>query len=179
MGISIDDISFHYVGLVRRVIAFAFDFLIICGYILILVAVGIGLYSMTDAISLLASPLALDGFAFFVLVLPVILYFALQEGSSHQATWGKRRAKIKVVNAQGTRLSPWQALLRSTVKFLPWQLAHTCVIHIWFGNGSPIFLAGALAAEGLVGVYALSLWISKKHQTPYDLVAGAFVIFAD
>ena len=40
-----------------------------------------------------------DVIAFFTLVLPTILYFTLQESSARQATWGKRKIGIRVVNA--------------------------------------------------------------------------------
>ena len=179
MDASTPDKNLQYVGVARRVVAFVLDFIAIGGYILILLGVGMSLNAAPGGASWLASPLAMNVLSFSVLVLPVILYFSLQEGSAYQATWGKRRAKIKVVNARGTRVSLLQALLRSAIKFLPWQLAHMSITYIWFGKQSPIFFAGALAAQGLVGVYLLCLWLSKKHQTPYDWVARTFVILAD
>lgn len=166
----------HYAGLWRRIAAFALDFMIIAAYILILLGIGFGLNAITGGIAILSSPLAVDALSFVVLVLPVILYFAVQEGSSHQATWGKHRMNLKVVNAQGSRLQPWQTLLRSVLKFLPWQLAHTSVINMWLGNQAPIFMVGALAAQGLVIIYILGIWLNRKHQAPYELAAGTFVI---
>jgi uncharacterized RDD family membrane protein YckC len=150
--------------------------MIIAAYILILLSIGFGLNAITGGIALLSSPLAVDALSFVVLVLPVILYFALQEGSSHQATFGKHRMKLKVVNLQGSRLRPWQTLLRSVLKFLPWQLAHTSVINMWLGNQALIFMVGALAAQGLVIIYMLGIWLNRKHQAPYDLAAGTCVI---
>ena len=47
---------------------------------------------------LFASPVVMDGIAFLTLIFPVILYFTLQESSPRQATWGKRKVGIKVVN---------------------------------------------------------------------------------
>ena len=117
----------HYAGLWRRIAAFAFDFLLIAAYILILLVIGLGLYTFSNGLVSLSSPLAVDGLSFIVLVLPVILYFAVQEGSSRQATWGKRRMKLKVVNAQGNRLQAWQTLLRSVFKVPALAVsAHQC-----------------------------------------------------
>ena len=124
----------------------------------------------------LASPWTTDLLAFLVLILPVILYFALQEGSQRQATWGKHKVGIKVVNAHGLKLSMRQALIRSAVKFFPWQLAHTCVIQIKFGQTSPWLVFGALLAQILVVTYVLSVLISKEHRAPYDWLSGAYVI---
>lgn len=176
MATSTADSMMTYAGLGRRIVAFVLDFLIIGGYILILFAVGVSVKAVTGKISFLESPITMNILAFFSLVLPVVLYFTLQERSSQQATWGKRCVKIKVVNAQGGRMYLWQSGLRSAIKFIPWQLAHTCVIYIWFGNQSPIFLIGALAAQGLVISYMICQWISKRHQAPYDWLAGAFVV---
>ena len=133
---------------------------------------------MTSELAALTSPWAMDLFAFLVLILPVILYFSLQEGSRRQATWGKRRVGIKVVNAQGQRLSGRQALIRSAIKFSPWQLAHTCIFQIWFGQTSPWLIIGALLAQGLVVIYVVSILVSKEHRAPYDWLSGAYVIFA-
>ena len=166
----------QYAGLLRRIVAFALDFLIIAAYIMILLGLGLSLNAITGGITLFSSPLAVDLMAFLVLVLPVILYFALQEGSSRQATWGKRRMKLKVVNKQGNMLRPWQTLFRSVLKFLPWQLAHTSVINMWLGNQAPIFMVAALTAQGLVIIYIIGIWFNKKHQALYDLAAGTYVV---
>lgn len=114
--------------------------------------------------------------SFFIRALPVILYFTLQESSPRRATWGKRRANIKVVAADGGRVGFWRALLRSALKFLPWQLAHACVIHLFLGGAGDIYQIGAFAAEAWALVYLASLWLNKKRQTPYDWVAGTVVV---
>lgn len=170
--------SIQYVGFARRILAFVFDFLIIGVYLLFLFIIGFGINSITGGIALLASPLAMNILAFITVIMPVILYFSLQESSTYRATFGKRWAKIRVVNPQGARLTIWQTLLRSVVKFLPWQLAHTSVIYIQFGNQSPVFIVGALLSQGLVIIYIVFLLFSKKHQTPYDLIAGTYEVLA-
>ena len=167
-----------YAGLWKRLSAFLLDFLIIGAYILVLLGIGIGFNVLTGGTSLLASPIAMNILAFVILVLPVILYFALQESSVHQATFGKRRAKIKVANNQGGRIDFWQALVRSAIKFLPWQLAHMSVIYVWYSHQSSFSLFAVFVAEGLAIVYVIGLWFSKKHRTLYDLITGTFVIMA-
>ncbi len=132
---------------------------------------------LTSELVALASPWTMDLLAFLVLILPVILYFALQEGSQRQATLGKRWVGIVVVNAQGQKLSWRQALIRSAIKFSPWQLAHTCLFQIWSGQTSPWLSIGALLAQGLVGIYVLSIILSKDHRAIYDWLSGAYVIF--
>lgn len=179
MNISNANAALHYPETNKRLIAFLFDFLTIVGYILVLLGIGVGITTLIGKSSLLASPIATNILAEVVLVLPVILYFAIQESSPQQATWGKRRAKIKVTTVYGARIIFWRSLLRSAIKFFPWQLAHICVIYIWFGNESITFLFGALVSQGLVIIYIVSLLLNKKHRTLYDWIAGTCVVVAE
>lgn len=171
------EVSFRPVGFAKRLTAFAIDFLLIAAYILVLGVIGVSTTRLTSELVALASPWTMDLLAFLVLILPVILYFALQEGSQRQATLGKRWVGIVVVNAQGQKLSWRQALIRSAIKFSPWQLAHTCLFQIWSGQTSPWLSIGALLAQGLVGIYVLSIILSKDHRALYDWLSGAYVIF--
>ena len=71
--------------------------------------------------------------------------------------------------------------MRSALKFLPWQIAHTSIYHIegWpFApeEPSPPVMAGFVLVYVLVGIYVLSALISKRHRTPYDWAAGSTVI---
>jgi len=120
---KISNNNIHYAGFAKRLKAFAFDYLLILAYIIVLAGVNFGVIlkgRVQDDISpFFASPVAKDMVAFLTLILPVILYFTLQEGSSHQGTWGKRKMGLRVVNAQGKTLTKIQAFVRSFVKFLP------------------------------------------------------------
>jgi len=174
-----------YAGFAKRLRAFAFDYLIIFAYIAALAGVNFGIILTGGALEemspFFASPVIKDALAFLTLILPVILYFTLQESSPRQATWGKRKAGIRVVNAGGETLTRTQAFVRSLVKFLPWQVAHTSIYHIdgWPlapAQPSAMALAGFVLAYLLVGIYVASALISKKRRTPYDWTAGSYVI---
>ena len=97
------EVSFRPAGFAKRLLAFAIDFLLIAVYILFLVGIGVVTMRLTSELVVLASLWTMDLLAFLVLILPVILYFALQEGSQRQATRGKRWVGITVVNAQGAK----------------------------------------------------------------------------
>ena len=177
----------HYAGFPKRLAAFALDYLVIMGYVIILTSITLGLTSATgffrQTIAALANPFVADLLTFLTLVLPVILYFTFQESSSGQATWGKRKVGIKVVNSAGERLSRKQAFVRSLIKFLPWQLAHTSIYHIkgWpfvAENLTPEVMMGLILAQVLVVVYIILLVVDKAHRTPYDWISGASVILA-
>ena len=167
-----------------RTLAFLLDYIFIAVYIGVLIGISISLgFGPLRAafLKLFADPNSSEITAFLFLVLPVVLYFALFECSSWQATWGKRKMGLLVTNIHGKRLSLARSLLRSLLKFVPWELTHAC---IWRIPGwplapkvfPPIIVAGLVLVWVIVGVYVLSLFISKTHQTLYDLLAGARVV---
>lgn len=178
-----DDVQ--YAGFARRLKAFAFDYIIIFGYILLLAVVTMAVIKVSGLLDLYLrwpeNPILADLMAFVTLVLPVILYFTLQESSSKQSTWGKRKARIRVVNADGGALTQWQAFIRSLVKVIPWQIAHTSLFHV---PGWPLTVTtfptaavtGFILVYVLVGIYIAAVFISKKHRTPYDWASGSYVI---
>lgn len=164
--------------------AFLFDYLIIAAYIIVLIIgsllLGSGPLRQTFK-ELFANPNSSEISAFLLLVLPVILYFALFESSSWQATWGKRKLRLQVINTHGERLSVAQSLLRSLIKFLPWELAHACLWRIpgWPYNPQtppPIISVGLVMVWVIVALYVISLLMSSKHQTLYDMIVGSCVV---
>ena len=177
--------NIQYAGFAKRLKAFMFDYLIICGYILLLIAATLAVIKIAGLMGLSLrwpeNPLEADLIAFVTLVLPLILYFTLQESSPKQATWGKRKAGIRVVNVNGGRLTRRQAFVRSVVKLIPWQIAHTSLYHIpgWplaVTAVPPVAITGFVLVYLLVGIYVASALISKKLRTPYDWAAGSYVI---
>ena len=175
----------QYAGFGRRLKAFTLDYIQIAAYMILLFGFTMGgswvMNALGRPVSWPRNPLVGDLIAFLTLVLPVILYFALQESSSRQSTWGKRKAGLLVENGKGERLTMRQAFVRSFLKFLPWQIAHTSLFH-WqgwpFDPAEPTYmvLVGFGLVYLLVGIYITSALISKKNRTPYDWAAGSFVI---
>jgi uncharacterized RDD family membrane protein YckC len=175
----------QFAGLAKRVKAFAFDYILISGYIVLLAAATMVTIKAAGLLGLSLrwpeNPFLADLLALFTLVLPVILYFTWSESSSRQATWGKGKAGIRVVNAHGGALTRTQAFIRSLVKLLPWQIAHTCIFHIpgWplaVTVLPPAVIAGYVLLFVLVGIYVATSLISRQHRTPYDWAAGSYVI---
>ena len=175
-----------YANLRLRIAAFLLDYLIIAAYIVVLIVVsvllGFGPLRQTFQV-LFANPDSSEISAFLLLVLPVILYFVLFESSSRQATPGKSKLGLRVTGTHGERLSLGRSLVRSLIKFLPWELTHACLWRIpgWPFNPqapSPIISAGLILVWIIVGAYVISLLMSKKHQTLYDMIAGSYVALA-
>ena len=169
----------------KRLVAFAWDYLWISLYIIILATISTSILSFFfDGSRLPSSPILWDAISFLTLVLPVICYFALQESSPRQATWGKRKANLIVTSLPAQRLSPTQAFTRSFIKFLPWQIAHTSLFHIegWPFDVQDISVAstaGLTVTWILVGFYLASILFSKSRRTLYDWAGGSIVTVAE
>lgn len=128
----------NYIGLFKRFLAFIMDaaFVIVLGTIATAI-LGFGMGLKNDIV------------AVFIPQLVALLYFTLMESSSRQATLGKAKMKIKVVNENGERLSFLNALGRYLGKFLS------------------LFLFG-------LGFFMIPF--SKKKQALHDKLAKTYVV---
>jgi len=169
-----------YAGLWPRSAAFAFDYILIAGYLAVLVAVGVLLRQVAPDLAsvLFGSPLTGELTGFVVLTLPVSLYFALSEASPAGATWGKRRLRLCVQDARGTRLGLPRSLLRTAVKFAPWELAHAAVWQFPHAGPtpSPLPRVGLVLVWLLVGGNIASVLLDPQRRALYDRIAGTRVV---
>lgn len=160
--------------------AFSADYLLISLYIVFITIVSTLIQSVSPNIIqiLFANPLSGQLSGFILITLPVTLYFTLLESSPYQATWGKHWQRIKVTYNDGTRLSRTRALSRTALKFIPWELAHTCIWQMRENNQEflPIILVGFILVWIIVGLYLITLLISSKKQTLYDQITKTFVV---
>ncbi|NNK49383.1 MAG: hypothetical protein HKP01_10955 [Gemmatimonadetes bacterium] len=163
-----------------RIRAFGYDYLVILGYIAALA--GVGAFLIVGPVgdrwtALMSDPVRADVVAFVSLVLPVALYFTLTEASNGGASWGKRKVGLRVVGSGGSKLGLPNSLVRSGLKFLPWQMAHTAMFHIPgfpIAPGEPPAWSTPLLviAWFLVALYILGLTPLLGRRTPYDRLAG-------
>lgn len=163
-----------------RSAAFALDYVLIAAYLGLLVALGLAVrLAAPDASSaLFGSPIRGELTGFLLLTLPVTLYFAISEHSAAEGTWGKRRLGLRVVTRDGGRLGLGRSLLRSGLKFAPWELAHAAIWQFTFaGPRPPAALDVVLGAVWLlVGLNLLSALIDGRNRALYDLLAGTAVV---
>lgn len=168
----------------KRIIAFGFDYLIISAYLIFLTLLSFWGQVSSFLLVLFENPMEADLFFFAVLLLPVLLYFAISESSMKRGSWGKQKANIQVTNQSGGRITTGQAIGRNALKLLPWQITHTCIFHIdgWPFNVENLSLAvniGLISVWVLVAIFLVTMLISKKNQTLYDLVSGSYVTFRE
>jgi len=159
-----------------RVRACAWDYLVISAWIGLLAVAGLGVRAVLPGEVTVGLP-GTDLLAFACSVLPVWLYLTCTESGVRQASWGKRRAGLLVVEERGARPGRGRVAVRNAVKLVPWQLAHLAVARLLLG----------VAAPGVIGVtYGLSLvipavsvataWRDPHHRGLHDLVAGTRVV---
>ena len=169
-----------YASLGIRIVAFSLDYIVIAGYLFFIVALSLlsNVYFPSILQKLFANSFSGQISGFLIITLPVSLYFILFESSTWQATWGKRRKKIQVVRTDGVQVTILRASSRTLLKFIPWELAHTCIWQISFApqESSPLITAGFVLVWVLVGANVISLIMSKTHQTLYDWLSGTYVV---
>lgn len=169
-----------YAGLGPRIVAFLLDYLIISLYLILLIGVTFLTNNLLNngLSTLFANRFSSQVGGFLTVTLPVSLYFALTESSARQATWGKWQRGLQVVRLDGQPLTFGRALGRTLLKFVPWELAHTCVWQMSFANFemSPAVGLGLILVWVLVGANVVRLWISPQNQTFYDWFTKTAVI---
>ena len=163
-----------------RIRAFALDYLVILAYLVLMALIGTFLTLGPAGAAWrvwMSDPVRADLVAFAASVRPVGLYFAVGEASSSGGTWGKRRMGLRVERSTGGRISFSRSALRSGQKLLPWQLAHTAMLHIPgfpMAPGEPPPWSPPLLglAWALVLVYLAGLTRVGGRRTLYDRLAG-------
>jgi uncharacterized RDD family membrane protein YckC len=166
----------------RRFAAWLLDYVVILAYLIVLAAASLGALSSPAASvfsSALTRPITAELVGFLTLTCPVILYFALTEVSSWQATLGKRALRIVVVGQAGTRLPFGRAIVREVVRFLPWEMAHSLIWPLALAphlEPLPVTIGGFAVVYLLVFVYLVSLFVGSEHRTVYDRIAGSRVM---
>jgi uncharacterized RDD family membrane protein YckC len=169
----------RYAGFWLRAGAFALDYIVILGYLLGLFLLSVLANTVFGANQwLFADRIRAQVVGFLLLTLPITLYFAISEASPRQATWGKQRLRLSVTDHDGKRISFWRAFARTVLKFVPWEISHTLIWEIYFSTGanSAWINYGFVLVYLLIGLNILSLVITKKDQTLYDLLTNTYVI---
>lgn len=168
-----------FAGLWLRVKAFALDYIIILGYLIALTLLFLLLNRVSGAVQEFFRQRVQAQFVAFLLVtLPVTLYFSITESSLQQATWGKQRLGLRVIDNNGNRMRFPRALARTLLKFIPWELSHTLIWEMYFSPGvnSVLINYGFGLVYVLIGWNIASLVMTKTHRTVYDFLAGTYVV---
>ena len=124
-------------------------------------------------------PVVADVVALLFTVLPVRAFLTAGEAGRHAAGWGKRRAGLRVVAADGGRPGFGRVAVRNAVKLLPWQLAHVAVARAILdpedvGTMAVTYTLSLLIPAGSI----LMAWRDPEHRAAHDRLAGTAVVSA-
>jgi uncharacterized RDD family membrane protein YckC len=157
---------------VKRVLAFAIDYLIIVTYALLLFAFS----TLLDIGTLGPTEEQLLGFS--TLTLPVFLYAYFTERSPRAGTIGKRIIRLKIVPHNETDTA--NVFIRNLIKFLPWEIAHFGVHRLKYYEHQSIEPEAWVwfvltAPQIIVIIYFLSMITSRGERSLYDKIANTKV----
>ena len=160
---------------IRRLVAFAVDWLVIAAWAAMLF--GVVMFGFSGHPPRPNGPWQMQVIGFAVMTLPVVLYFTLCESSVWQATLGKRALSLRVVYGRVGRTPFSHSLLRNIIKFLPWEMGHIVANQAFFSTSSgvpawvyvPMLLAFGCPVWWVVSVFTFG-------YTPYDVIAHTRVV---
>lgn len=161
-----------------RIYAFLLDYLVIAVYGIFVVGSISFVFRAYMTILFSESPLTAELTGFFMITLPVFLYFAWCDSSKWQGTWGKQKMGIRVVDSKGKRMTLIRSITRTAIKLLPWEIAHFGIWHLMLPSPfSEWTMLIILSAVNLVVIaYIIIPFTNKKQQNVYDWIAGTEVI---
>ena len=167
-----------YASFPLRLKAFLIDYVLIFAYLIVLAIVGVLFAPVVRPLfsgSLVVAQLS----GFLTVTLPVSLYYIASETRFGGQSFGKRKAGIRATAADGGAIALPRSVLRTALKFLPWELSHFLVYRlVAVGEGdvpTQYALVGGLV-YALMFAYLLSAIFTKRKQALYDLVAGTQVV---
>jgi len=161
-----------------RIFAFLIDYLVIVIYGIFIVGTISNVFR-TDINSLFSSsPVTAELTGFFMMTLPVSLYFVLCEYSKWQGTLGKRKMGIRVVNNAGQRIGIGRSIFRTAIKFIPWEVAHFGIWRLFLPTSLTEITVYVIlsAANFAIIIYLIIPLTNKKRKNIYDWIAGTNVV---
>ena len=163
--------------LTRRLIAFSIDYLLILFYAGLLFLSSLLIQYLSTKQLAEPSPLYGQLIGFFSLTLPVFLYFLISEKSRQKGTIGKRISNIQVEMVGNRPATTQQLFIRSFLKFLPWEIAHTGVHWVLFysrnNEQTPFWVYALLIVPQLAAIfYFITIILTKGNGSFYDKIAG-------
>ncbi|RAP75713.1 RDD family protein [Paenibacillus montanisoli] len=160
-----------------RLFALFIDYLVISGYGVCLVFLSFLLRPVLTPL-MSGSPIVAELTGFMLITLPVMAYFVLSEASLSMGTIGKRKLNLQVVNSSGHRIDLFTSILRSIIKFIPWETAHFAIWRLRLPSAVPqnALMAILILVNAAIVIYLVFPLANKKRKAIHDWVAGTNVI---
>ena len=167
-----------------RLLASLVDLAVIGGWLGVLTAVGAAVRRFLPAhpptVPCGSARLAADVGIFAATVLPTGLYLGLAEAGPAQASLGKRRLGLRVVDSGGGRPGAARIAGRTAVKLLPWQLAHLSIARMMVQDQRSRITWPAYVASLAIPVLSVVLALrDPARRALHDRAAGTRVVAAE
>jgi uncharacterized RDD family membrane protein YckC len=121
-----------------------------------------------------------EAYTLLTISLPIWLYFILTEVSPWQATIAKHLFKLRTVDpTTKNQITLKQAVVRTGIKLLPWEIAHftnNIPTPMWY-DPNPTLRIGFIPVPMLVILYIVLASVTPKKQSLHDLAAKTVVIY--
>lgn len=165
-------LSNNPIPLKTRLKEIIFDYILIWAYLLGLAALFLIFYFLVfgkiPAFTMMQSQLI----ATFASVFPIIGIFTWMD--SHGGSWGKKKAGLEVIY-EGSPLK--SALIRNTIKFLPWQFGHMGTIAGIYSDFTSLFGHICTIVSLSLLILLLLMAVNRKDKRHLgDLFAGSQVV---
>ena len=164
----------------KRILAFFIDYIIIVVYAMILFEIVVLLSGGIDFDAQNLSPVKAQFLGFVFMTVPVFCYFYFTEKGKWKASVGKRIVKIKLEKKE---VYSWNKsiFIRTFLKFLPWEIAHTGVHMLFYYEGnqtdvSILVWTLLILPQIIILAYITSIFLSKGKSSIYDNVANTSII---
>ena len=110
--------------------------------------------------------------------LPAWLYFTVSDRSAQGATFGKRLLKLQVIRMDNKPISTWNALLRTAVKLLPWELVHifAFALSVDLAQLASLQTIGLILANALMFLYTILFIVTGGRRSVHDFAAQTEVM---
>ncbi|MFD2132163.1 RDD family protein [Pseudogracilibacillus auburnensis] len=161
-----------------RIYAFLLDYLVIMIYGVFVLGTISFVFRPYVQFLFSSSSIVAELTGFLMITFPVSLYFILCECSKWQGTLGKRKMGICVVDNSGQRIGIGRSIVRTTVKFLPWELAHFTIWQLMLPSSMSdmiIYIILGIVYFAIL-VYLIIPFTNKKRKNVYDWIAGTEVV---
>lgn len=166
----------------RRLGAYLVDCLILFAGVLatqgLILAAGLNPLAARSTAGLPVASGALNGWVFFTVTLPCLLYFAAFHASRWVATPGKRWLGLRVVDSADRSIGFWRAMGRAAVTLAPFEWNHLVLFYLLpaAGEPTPVAWGGIGLTWGLILGYALCVGFDRHQRSPADRVVDTRVV---
>ena len=151
----------------KRMIEFLFDYLFILAYLVLLFLSSMLIYIIFFNGVPEFAEIQSQWLVFFTSVLPITLLFTVLD-YNNDGSFGKVKAGLELVYQKKTMQA---SLIRTAIKFLPWQLGHMGTIHGFYSDFDMLSISLSISATSLaVSLLAMTVFRKDKRHLG-DLLA--------